>query len=125
MFSRKQLAGGDRLYVMELLIDGRESPVYKIGKASGHSSKKRLLQIIGSYFDKYRVTPVVKIKRDRVVEDVFAKETELHHWFEDKQYMPEHSFSGSTELFEVELEEVVAKYDEVIGIKRDESEDKV
>jgi hypothetical protein len=101
-----------------------EKIVVKIGKASGISAKERMLQIVGSYFDVYRVTPVVRIKRDRVVEDVFAKEAELHKYFRDKQYTPNKSFSGSTELFDVELDVAVDKYEEVIGAKickKDES----
>jgi hypothetical protein len=98
-----------------MVVDGRT--VVKVGKASGRSAKDRMLQIVGSYFDVYRVTPVVKIKRDRVVEDVFAKEAELHRYFKDKQYVPEKKFSGSTELFDVGLDVVVDKYEEVIGEK--------
>lgn len=59
----------ERLYVLKMIVD--DKVVYKVGKSSGHSSKQRMLQIIGSYFDAYRATPVVKIVKDKVCTDVF------------------------------------------------------
>ena len=103
-----------RLYIMEITIAGKT--YCKVGKASGHSAKERMLQIAGSYFDKYRALPVMTIKRDREVptDKVFEYETCLHRFFKDYQYLPVIAFSGSTELFNVPVEDVVMAYEAVI-----------
>ena len=108
----KNLDNVDRLYIMEIIIG--EVTVYKVGKASGHSSKQRMLQIIGSYFDVYRVTPVVRIIKDKEVTNVFEKETRCHHALAEWQYTPEKSFSGSTEVFLVDKEKVLEVYKNVL-----------
>lgn len=105
----------ERVYILEMYIDGLEEPIYKIGKASGDSSKKRMLEIIGSYFDIFRVTPIVKIKRDRKTKDALSKEHELHIMFEQFKYTPTKKFSGSTELFKgLDLDELIKRYEEII-----------
>lgn len=113
----KNLDNVDRLYVLEILVG--ETLVYKVGKASGHSSKQRMLQIIGSYFDVYRVTPVIKIVKDKEVKNVFEKETKCHHALAEWQFVPEKSFSGSTELFKIDKETVLEVYNEIV--KNDKS----
>ena len=108
----KNLENVDRLYVMEIVVG--ETTVYKVGKASGHSSKQRMLQIIGSYFDVYRKTPVVSIIKDKEVTNVFEKETKCHHALAEWQFTPEKSFSGSTEIFNVSKEKVLEVYKNVL-----------
>lgn len=103
-----------RLYILEFTILGEK--VYKIGKASGTSSVDRLMDIVRSYFTAYRITPEVKIVRDREVPDdkVFEYETCLHKFFANYTYQPSKSFSGSTELFEVCKDDVIQAYEAVI-----------
>lgn len=108
----------ERLYVLEITVD--DKVVYKVGKSSGHSSKARMLQIIGSYFDAYRVTPVVKIVKDKICTDVFKKETLCHQELAEHRYVPEKSFSGCTEVFRVDKEVVLEVYRRVLeGTKED------
>ena len=102
----------ERLYVLEMIIDG--TVVYKVGKASGHSSKARMLQIIGSYFDAYRVTPVVKIVKDKVCTDVFKKETKCHQELAEYKFRAEKVFSGCQELFDVDKEVVLEVYKRIL-----------
>ena len=108
----------ERLYVLEMIIDG--TIVYKVGKASGHSSKARMLQIIGSYFDAYRITPVVKIIKDTACTGVFEKETLCHQELAEYRYVPEKVFSGVTEIFKAEKEVVLEVYKRILeGTKED------
>ena len=79
----KNLENVDRLYVMEIVVG--ETTVYKVGKASGHSSKQRMLQIIGSYFDVYRKTPVVSIIKDKEVTNLTEREAALLKFFLDNK----------------------------------------
>ena len=103
-----------------------EVPLYKVGKASSNSSKKRMLEIIGSYFDTYRVTPMVRIVRDRVCEDVFTKEAECHKRLKEFAYASEKAFSGHTEVFRCSKEDVIAVYEEVLyGVQVELSDDTV
>ena len=114
---RKEFGDTERLYILEIVVD--DITVYKVGKASGHSSKKRMLQIVESYFDVYRVTPVIKIVKDREVTEVFMKETKCHHELKEWQFVPVKKFSGSTELFNVTKEKVLEVYEDVLqGINR-------
>lgn len=108
----KNLGNVDRLYIMEIVIG--EVTVYKVGKASGHSSKQRMLQIIGSYFDVYRVTPVVRIIKDKEVKNVFDKETRCHHALAEWQYKFDKVFSGHSEIFAVDKEKVLEVYKNVL-----------
>lgn len=108
----KNLDNVDRLYIMEIVVD--DTTVYKVGKASGHSSKQRMLQIIGSYFDAYRVTPVVKIVKDKEVTNVFEKETKCHHALAEWKFIPTKAFSGSTECFNVDKDKVLEVYKDVL-----------
>ena len=102
----------ERLYVLEITVD--DKVVYKVGKSSGHSSKQRMLQIIGSYFDAYRVTPVVKIVKDKVCTDVFKKETKCHQELAEYKFRAEKVFSGCQELFDVDKEVVLEVYKRIL-----------
>ena len=106
-----------RLYCMRITTP--EEVYYKFGVASGHSAKERLLQIAGSYFDKYRETPVIKIMRDQKVDPelVFRYETILHKFFafykyNQSVYWP---FDGSSECFTVDKDVAIQAYDAVMG----------
>ena len=102
----------ERLYVLEMVVD--DKVVYKVGKSSGHSSKQRMLQIIGSYFDAYRDTPVVKIVKDKVCTDVFKKETKCHQELAEYKFRAEKVFSGCQELFDVDKEVVLEVYKRIL-----------
>ena len=102
----------ERLYVLEMVVD--DKVVYKVGKSSGHSSKQRMLQIIGSYFDAYRVTPVVKIVKDKVCTDVFKKETKCHQELTEYKFRAEKVFSGCQELFDIDKEVVLEVYKRIL-----------
>lgn len=109
---KKDFENVDRLYILEIQIG--ETVVYKVGKASGHSCKQRMLQIIGSYFDVYRVTPIIKVVKDKEVSNVFDKETKCHHALAEWKYESEKKFSGCQELFKVDKEKVLEVYNEIV-----------
>lgn len=106
----------NRLYIMRFTVPEYDGFIYKIGKTSGVSSKNRMLSIISSYYDAYRLTPVVKIVRDReVVDGVFDKEAALHEYFHKNSYTPDRQFSGFSEFFAgVEEAELIARYEECL-----------
>jgi len=95
-----------RLYLLHIeLPSGLQ--ICKIGKASGVSSKERMLQICASIYDKFRTTPKISIKLDREVDGdlVFKYEAILHTFFKDYRYETKHKWSGNTESFIIPLED--------------------
>lgn len=110
------VAKKQRLYIMSIELPSGMC-VVKIGKASGESSKERMLQINGSIFDKFRCTAKISIKRDREVpaDKVFEYETILHRFFVDYKYNTAHKFDGSGECFVVDTNDVVTTYELVIA----------
>ena len=107
-----------RLYLMRIRLPGPTGKtVMKIGKASGSSSKERMLQINGSIFDKYRETAMIYICKDQKVlaDKVFEYETVLHKFFAHYRIVDNHRFDGHTECFEIEEEVARQAYDAVMG----------
>ena len=104
-----------RLYLMEITLPSGMK-VVKCGKASGESSKARMLQICASIYDKFRTTPMIKIKRDKEVPTdlVFKYETNVHRFFKDYHYHTKTKFDGSGECFTVPVDDMVAAYEAVI-----------
>ena len=104
-----------RLYLMEIELPSG-MVVQKIGKASGPSSKERMLQINSSIFDKFRCTAKIRIKRDREVpaDMVFKYESMLHQFFKAYQYESKTRWDGVTECFTIPLEDAVQAYEAVI-----------
>jgi len=104
-----------RLYLMERVLPSGMT-VIKCGKASGASSKERMLQICSSIYDKFRRTPMIKIQRDREVpaDKVFEYETIMHKFFSDYRYNHATKWDGITECFVVPLDDMVAAYEAVI-----------
>ncbi len=106
-----------RLYLMRIKLPGPlPVTVMKIGKASGHSSKDRMLQINGSIFDKYRETAMIYICKDQTVpaDKVFEYETLLHRFFAHYKIVDNYKFDGATECFEVDEEVARQAYSAVI-----------
>ncbi len=114
---KKKDVGLRRLYIMRFVIPEYNGVLHKIGVTSGSNAKKRMLGVIGSYFDTYRLTPIVKIVRDReVLKGVFTKERMLHKYFKKYAFKPARKFSGSTEFFAgVPEEELILRYLECLS----------
>lgn len=100
------------LYVLEIELE--DKLLVKIGFTKG-KVEDRVCQILTSIWKRYRVFPKTYVKRFSKFEDVVSKEQELHARFEGYRYSTEHKFSGSTEIFDVELDKVVEVYDAMEG----------
>ena len=105
-----------RLYIMEITLPSGMT-VIKCGKASGLSSKERMLQICSSIYDKHRRTPMIKIQRDREVDAdlVFKYETIVHKFFKNYQYNSKTRWDGITECYVVPLDDMVQAYEAVLN----------
>ena len=96
------------LYLLEMHID--DKVIVKIG-ITGRDIADRVVEITQSCFASYRYFPYVRPKRFRKVDDAFKYEQMLLEYFSKWAYKSEHRFSGSTELVEVPLEDVVEMYE--------------
>ena len=100
------------LYILELDVDGKR--VVKVGLTRRDNICERVCEITTSYFQQYRYFPYVRPKRFRHVANVYAKEQYILKYFRDKKYKSEKKFSGCEELLDVDVEQVVQVYEQLI-----------
>lgn len=99
------------LYVILIELEGKS--LVKIG-VTHRSIEDRVSEILVGIFKKYREFPYCKPKRFRTTRDTYKKEKQLHKHFSDYRYSPNKKFGGSTEFFDIPLEDVVKIYDSVV-----------
>jgi hypothetical protein len=109
MFSIPSSVDSGILYVLELQLE--DKALVKIGVTQRDKVEERVCEILTSIWKRYRIFPQCYVKRYRTVSDVYGKEKQLHDLFEEYRYSTEYKFSGSTEIFDIELGKVVEEYD--------------
>ena len=100
------------LYVVLFLLEGKE--LIKIG-VTKRNIEDRVSEILTSIFKSYREFPYCRPKRFRKTDNIYEKEAQLHKLFESRKYEPKNKFSGSTEFFDVPLDEVVEEYEKLLN----------
>jgi hypothetical protein len=107
------------LYLVHFKLDDKD--LVKIGVTS-RNIEDRVSEILVSIFKKYREFPYCRPKRFRKTGNVYEKEALLHEHFKEYNYKTNKKFSGSTEFFDIPLEEVVEVYEKLLeGKPIDES----
>jgi len=107
------------LYIVYFELE--EKQLVKIGVTT-RNIEDRVSEILVSIFKKYREFPYCRPKRFRKTGNVYEKEAQLHRYFKERNYEPKNKFSGSTEFFDVPLDEVVEVYEQLLkGQNIDES----
>jgi hypothetical protein len=101
------------VYLLQIRLEEKE--LVKIGVTSRDKIEDRVCEILTGIWKKYRIFPECYVKRYRKTDRIFEKESYLHRQFREHRYIPEHVFSGSTELFLVPIEDVVVAYDELLA----------
>ena len=96
------------VYVLLIYLEDKE--LVKIGITTG-KVEDRVVSILKSIWARYREFPKCIVKRYRTTEDIRAKEKELHALFNEKRYKTQFTFDGSTEFFDITVDEVVEAYD--------------
>lgn len=100
------------LYVLYLWHE--EHMIVKIGVTS-RKIEERVVEILTSYYHRYRVFPKLYPKRFRNTENVYGKEAMLHRYFADKKHEFDKVFSGSTEFFaDIDEDELLRVYEDVM-----------
>lgn len=103
------------LYLIEMDVDGKR--VVKIGMTRRPTIDDRLAEIALSHFKAYRQINYMRPKRFRKTCDVYKKEQLLLGYFAARRFISEKQFSGSSEIVDVDIMEVVQKYEEIIDVK--------
>ena len=99
------------LYVILVEMDGKS--LVKIG-VTHRKIEDRVSEILVGIFKKYREFPYCRPKRFITTANPYKKEKDLHNYFAKFNYQPSKKFSGSTEFFDVPLDDVVAVYDRTV-----------
>lgn len=102
------------LYLLVFELEGK--PLVKIGVTT-RTIEERTTEILVGIFKKYRVFPYCKPKRFRTTEMVYEKEAQLHKFFSVHKYSTQHKFGGSTEFFDIPIDDVVKVYEELLDGK--------
>ena len=103
------------LYLIEMDVDGKR--VVKIGLTRRATIDERLVEIALAHFKAYRQINYMRPKRFRKTSNVSQKEQLLLWYFSSRRYVSEKPFTGHTELIDVDIAEVVQKYEEIIDVK--------
>lgn len=103
------------VYILQIRLEERE--LIKIGVTTRERIEERVCEILAAIWKRYRVFPECKVKRFRKTVDIYEKESYLHGQFKEFKYSTLHKFGGSTEMFQTDIEDVVAAYDELIPKK--------
>lgn len=101
------------LYLLEIELE--DKVLVKIGVTTRDKVENRVCEILTSIWKSYRIFPKTYVKRFRKTSNVYDKETKLHQIFEEYRYSTEHRFSGSTEIFDVEISKVVEEYEKLLA----------
>ncbi|MDH5602276.1 MAG: GIY-YIG nuclease family protein [Gammaproteobacteria bacterium] len=95
-FFKRQDIG--RVYVIKMVLPGG-TVVYKIGMCNSSRSTDRMMEILRSWFTKFRFVPYTELKLDMETGWPKELETHIHKCLEHKQFIPNENVSGGTEMF--------------------------
>ena len=94
-FTKKDIG---RIYVIRIILPNNTA-VYKIGMCHSNRSTDRMMEILRSWFNKYRFIPYSKLKLDMATTNVDAIEKHIHKMLKHRQFIPNEDVQGKTEMF--------------------------
>lgn len=100
------------VYVLQ--IDLEDKQLVKIGITT-RKVEERVCEILTSIWKKYRIFPKCYVKRFKTTTHIELRESMLHEMFAEYSYETQYKFSGCTEFFDVDLDEVVIAYENVLA----------
>jgi len=96
MFAKRQDIG--RVYVIKMTLpDG--VIVHKIGMCNSNRSTDRMMEILRSWFTKFRFVPYTELRLDMETGRPLELEQHIHKILQHKQFIPNEKVQGSTEMF--------------------------
>jgi len=87
-----------RVYVIKLVLPG-DCIVYKIGMTHSDRAVDRMMEILRSWFTKYRFVPYSELRLDMECGYPEQLEKHIHKILAPKQFIPNEKVSGGTEMF--------------------------
>lgn len=93
----KRLDAG-RIYVLRIHLSP-DFTIHKIGMTNSNRSTDRMMEILRSWFTKYRFVPRTELKMD--LETAYPREMEkhIHRVLATRQFTPNEDVDGKTEMF--------------------------
>jgi len=87
-----------RLYVIKMILPD-DTVVHKIGMTNSNRSTDRMMEILRSWFSKYRFTPYAELRLD--METGYPRQLEafIHKVLWKHQFIPNMPVEGHTEMF--------------------------
>lgn len=73
--------------------------VYKIGMTKSNRATDRMMEILRSWFCKYRFVPYTELRLDMEFGFPEALEKHIHAILSDKRFIPNEKVDGGTEMF--------------------------
>jgi len=99
------------LYVILVELEGKQ--LVKIG-VTHRRIEDRVPEILVAVFKKYRYFPYCNPRRFTKTASPYKKEKILHKQFAEHSYTTSKKFGGSTEFFDINLDDVTAAYDSLV-----------
>ena len=97
------------VYVLELELE--EKKLVKVGVTCREKVEERVCEILTAVWKRYRYFPRCYVKRFSTFDLPYDIEARIHAELEEYRYQTVHVFTGSTEIFLVDLPTVTALYD--------------
>ena len=95
-FFKRQSIG--RVYVIRMVLPG-DVVIWKIGMCNSNRATDRMMEILRSWFNKYRFVPYTELKLDMETSHPKEIEQHIHGILAHKKFDPDHKVSGGTEMF--------------------------
>ena len=98
-----------RVYVIRLVLkDG--TVIHKIGMTHSDRSTDRMMEILRSWFMKYRYVPYAELRLDKKTEVPALLEKHMHELLAEWKWIPDQLVDGAQEMFQHLNEEEVLDY---------------
>jgi len=95
-FFKRQDIG--RIYVLRISLPDN-TIIHKIGMTNSNRSTDRMMEILRSWFTKYRFVPFTELRLDMECGHPRELEQHIHNILARKQFIPNEEVSGGTEMF--------------------------
>ena len=87
-----------RVYVIKMVLPGGEV-VHKIGMCNSNRSVDRMMEILRSWFMRFRFLPYSELRLDMETGRPLEIEEHIHKVLYHKRYTPRYKVEGGTEMF--------------------------
>ena len=94
-FTRQDIG---RVYVIRITLPG-DYIVHKIGMTHSNRTTDRMMEILRSWFVKYRFVPYSELRLDMETSHPRELESHIHKILKSKQFIPNEKVEGGTEMF--------------------------